>query len=60
MLAEYIASNAGPGYMIQNGSVRSQFNLMWEATVIATAAGILTFSAANWTERRVLSRAHEH
>ncbi|MHB8620198.1 MAG: ABC transporter permease, partial [Chloroflexota bacterium] len=59
MVAEYIASNAGLGYLIQNASVRYQFVLMWEATILTTAIVIVIFSLVAWAEKRLIPWAND-
>ena len=54
MIAEYIASNSGLGYMLQSAATTYQYRLMWEVTVVATALVIVIFFAVTWLERRLV------
>ena len=56
MLAEYIASNEGLGYMIQDGYGRFQFLLVWQIVVIATITTLAAFTTVLWFERRILDK----
>jgi NitT/TauT family transport system permease protein len=54
MLAEYVASNAGLGYLIQDGYSRFQFILVWQIVVLATVTTLTAFSIVVWFEKRVV------
>lgn len=54
MLAEYVASNAGLGYLIQDGYSRYQFLLVWQIVVVATITTLAAFSAVVWFEKRLV------
>ena len=56
MLAEYVASNSGLGYMIQDGYSRFQFLLIWQIVIIATVTTLLAYNLVARIETRVLSR----
>jgi NitT/TauT family transport system permease protein len=58
-VAEYIASNSGLGYMIQNASTNFQYRLMWEATIVTTATVIVAFAVVSWLETMVVRWAPE-
>lgn len=54
MVAEYIASNSGLGYLLQDAATTYQFRLMWEVAVVATALVIVIFVVVGWLERRMV------
>lgn len=54
MLAEYVASNAGLGYLIQDGYGRFQFILVWQIVVVATLTTLVAFSTVVWFEKRLV------
>lgn len=56
MLAEYIASNSGLGYLIQDGYGRFQFALIWQIVILATVTTLAAFNVVTRIETRVLSR----
>jgi NitT/TauT family transport system permease protein len=56
MLAEYVASNSGLGYMIQDGYSRFQFLLIWQIVIIATVTTLVAYNLVARIETRVLSR----
>ena len=58
-VAEYIASNSGLGYMIQNASTNFQYSLMWEATIVTTAVVIAAFAVVSWLETVIVHWARE-
>lgn len=53
MVAEYIASNAGLGYLLQSAANEYRFGLMWEVVIVATGLVVVTFLAVSWLERRL-------
>jgi NitT/TauT family transport system permease protein len=55
MLAEYVASNAGLGYLIQDGYGRFQFVLVWQIVVLATITTLCAYLAVAWCEARALA-----
>ncbi len=54
MIAEYIASNAGLGYLLQDAATTYQYRLMWEVAVVATILVIAIFLIVTWLERRLV------
>jgi NitT/TauT family transport system permease protein len=58
MLAEYVASNSGLGYLIQDGYQRFQFLLVWQIVVLATVTTLAAFTAVTSLEQRMLERRH--
>lgn len=54
MLAEYVASNAGLGYLIQDGYSQFQFILVWQIVVLATVTTLAAFSIVVWFEKRLV------
>jgi len=54
MLAEYVASNAGLGYLIQDGYGRFQFVLVWQIVVVATITTLVAFSTVVFFEKRLV------
>jgi len=56
MLAEYVASNAGLGYMIQDAYGRFQFVLVWQIVVVATLTTLAAYSTVAYFERRALDK----
>lgn len=53
MVAEYIASNAGLGYMLQESANAFRFRLMWEIVVVVTVLVVTIFLVVSWLERRL-------
>lgn len=53
MVAEYIASNAGLGYMLQESANAFRYGLMWEIVVVVTALVVAIFLVVSWMERRL-------
>lgn len=58
-VAEYIAANNGLGFIIQNSSQNFQYNLMWEATIVATVVVIIAFTVVSWLETVLVHWAPE-
>lgn len=56
MLAEYVASNAGLGYLIQDSYSQFRFILVWQIVIVATLTTLGAFLAVTRTEHAVLSR----
>lgn len=54
MLAEYVASNAGLGYLIQESYVRYRYDLVWQIVVLATALTVAVYAALGVLERKVI------
>lgn len=54
MLAEYVASNSGLGYLIQDGYGQFQFILVWQIVVLATITTLTAFSIVVWFEKRLV------
>jgi NitT/TauT family transport system permease protein len=56
MVAEYIASNSGLGYLIQDSYTQFRFVLVWQVVVVATVTTLAAFIAVTRLEHAVLSR----
>lgn len=53
-VAEYIATNSGLGYLIQQASSELQYKLMWEASVLTTLIVVIIFVAVHWFETKMV------
>ncbi len=53
MVAEYIASNTGLGYLLQESASSFRYLLMWEVAFVATVLVVAIFLAVTWMERRL-------
>lgn len=56
MVAEYVASNAGLGYLIQDSYTQFRFLLVWQVVIVATATTLGAFTAITRIEAAVLAR----
>jgi NitT/TauT family transport system permease protein len=45
MLAEYVASNAGLGYLIQDSYTQFRFVLVWQVVIVATVTTLTAYVA---------------
>jgi NitT/TauT family transport system permease protein len=54
MVAEFIASDAGLGFLILQSYSSYRFDLMWEAVILTTLSGVLVFTIVGWLERLVM------
>lgn len=55
MVAEWVASGSGLGYLILQASVTFQVELMWSAVLLATALALAAFTVTAWAERVLLA-----
>lgn len=53
-VAEYIATNSGLGYLIQQASSQLQYKLMWEASVLTTLVVVAVFVAVGWLDTKMV------
>ncbi|MGV3650682.1 MAG: ABC transporter permease [Devosia sp.] len=56
MLAEYVASNAGLGYLIQDSYTQFRFVLVWQVVIVATLTTLAAYLTVAHFERRLLAR----
>jgi ABC-type nitrate/sulfonate/bicarbonate transport system permease component len=56
VLAEYLATGNGLGYLMLNASVTSQFALLWSAAVLITVASLSLYTLVGLIEASVLLR----
>jgi ABC-type nitrate/sulfonate/bicarbonate transport system permease component len=56
VLAEYLATGNGLGYLMLNASVTSDFALLWSAVVMVTVASLLVYATVGAIETAVLLR----
>jgi len=56
MLAEYVASNAGLGYLIQDSYTQFRFVLVWQVVILATITTLTAYIAVARIEARVLAK----
>lgn len=58
MLAEYVASNAGLGYLIQDSYSQFRFVLVWQIVVVATILTLSAYLLVVHFERKLLGDRH--
>jgi ABC-type nitrate/sulfonate/bicarbonate transport system permease component len=56
VLAEFLATGNGLGYLMLNASVTSQFALLWSAVVLVTLASLVLYTVVGLIETSVLLR----
>lgn len=56
MVAEYVASNSGLGYMIQDSYAQFRFVMVWQIVILATVTTLGAFVLVTRTESAVLRR----
>ena len=56
LLAEWLATGHGLGYLMLQSETLSNYNLLWAATVLVTAYSVLLYTAISGVEKRVLVR----
>jgi len=56
LLAEWLATGQGLGYLMLQSSSLSNYNLLWTSAVLTTAFSLLLYTAINGVEKRVLVR----
>lgn len=54
MVAEFIASDRGLGFLILQSYSSYRFDLMWEAVILTTLSSVLVFTLVGWLERLIL------
>jgi ABC-type nitrate/sulfonate/bicarbonate transport system permease component len=56
LLAEWLATGRGLGYLMLQSETLSNYNLLWAATVLVTAYSVFLYTAISGVEKRVLVR----
>ena len=56
LLAEWLATGRGLGYLMLQSETLSNYNLLWAATVLVTAYSVFLYTAISGVEQRVLVR----
>jgi ABC-type nitrate/sulfonate/bicarbonate transport system permease component len=56
LLAEWLATGRGLGYLMLQSETLSNYNLLWAATVLVTAYSVFLYTAISGVEKRVLAR----
>jgi NitT/TauT family transport system permease protein len=60
MIAEYVASQKGLGYLIQESYTRYRYVLVWQVVILATMLKVVLFLLISWVERRVIHWQRDH
>jgi NitT/TauT family transport system permease protein len=55
LVAEWVASGSGLGYLILQSGVQFEVPLMWSAVVLSTAMAALAFAVVSYAERRLVT-----
>ena len=53
VIAEYLSTNSGLGYIIQNADSNYHYDLVWEASSLATAVVLASVAVTSFAERRL-------
>lgn len=56
LLAEWLATGRGIGYLMLQSETLSNYNLLWAATVLVTAYSVILYTVISGVEKRVLVR----
>jgi ABC-type nitrate/sulfonate/bicarbonate transport system permease component len=56
LLAEWLATGQGLGYLMLQAESLSNYNMLWSTVVLVTAFSLLIYTAISGIERRVLAR----
>jgi ABC-type nitrate/sulfonate/bicarbonate transport system permease component len=56
LIAEYLATGVGVGWMLNLAKTRSEFALVWSGAVMITVLAVLAYSLVGWLERLMLAR----
>jgi ABC-type nitrate/sulfonate/bicarbonate transport system permease component len=56
LIAEYLATGVGVGWMLNLAKTRSEFALVWSGAVMITMLSVLAYSLVGWLERLMLAR----
>jgi ABC-type nitrate/sulfonate/bicarbonate transport system permease component len=56
LLAEWLATGKGLGYLMLQSTTLSNYNMLWAATALVTAYSVLAYSIISAIERLVLAR----
>jgi ABC-type nitrate/sulfonate/bicarbonate transport system permease component len=56
LLAEWLATGKGLGYLMLQSETLSNYNLLWAATVLVTAYSVFLYTAISGVEKRVMVR----
>ena len=56
LLAEWLATGRGLGYLMLQSETLSDYNMLWAATVLVTAYSVFLYTAISGVEKRVLVR----
>jgi ABC-type nitrate/sulfonate/bicarbonate transport system permease component len=54
LLAEWLATGEGLGFLMLRASVNAQYNLLWSAVVLVTAVSIVAYAVASAAESALL------
>ena len=56
LLAEWLATGRGLGYLMLQSETLSNYNLLWAATALVTAYSVFLYTTISGVEKRVLTR----
>jgi ABC-type nitrate/sulfonate/bicarbonate transport system permease component len=56
LLAEWLATGRGLGYLMLQSETLSNYNMLWSATALVTLFSLLLYTAISGAEKRVLAR----
>jgi sulfonate transport system permease protein len=56
LLAEWLATGTGLGFLMLRAGANAQYNLLWSAVVLVTAVSILAYASASAAESALLHR----
>jgi ABC-type nitrate/sulfonate/bicarbonate transport system permease component len=56
LIAEYLATGVGVGWMLNVAKTRSEFALVWSGAVVITVLALVAYTAVGWVERQMLAR----
>jgi ABC-type nitrate/sulfonate/bicarbonate transport system permease component len=56
LIAEYLATGVGVGWMLNLAKTRSEFTLVWAAAAVITLISVAAYVVVGWLERVMLAR----
>jgi sulfonate transport system permease protein len=56
LIAEYLATGVGVGWMLNLAKTRSEFTLVWAAAAVITVISVVAYVVVGWFERVMLRR----
>jgi sulfonate transport system permease protein len=59
LVAEYLASGSGIGYLLANARQDSEYGTVWAATILITIVSVLLYAVVGWFDRWALTRFTE-